>query len=217
MASVIKAADRNRAGAGVAFNFDDVRTNAEAYLAKVREQAVELIVAAQRESAAIRQRAEAAGRQAAEQAADAQLDQKLAEQMTTVLPALQAAVHEISQSRPGWLAHWEQRAVHLACAIAGRVIRREIANEPTVTLHLVREALELSSGRADVRILLNPTDHAALRDQVATIAAEVSRLAPAEVLADVSIAPGGCRVETCHGSIDQQFEAQLARIEEELT
>ena len=28
--------------------------------------------------------------------------------------------------------------------------------------------------------------------------------------------PGGCRIETLHGSIDQQFEAQLARIEEEL-
>ena len=32
-----------------------------------------------------------------------------------------------------------------------------------------------------------------------------------------AITPGGCRVETRFGTIDQQFETQLARIEEELT
>ena len=36
-------------------------------------------------------------------------------------------------------------------------------------------------------------------------------------MADPEIARGGCRVETRFGTIDQQFEAQLARIEEELT
>jgi flagellar assembly protein FliH len=42
-------------------------------------------------------------------------------------------------------------------------------------------------------------------------------LAPAEMIADPEISPGGCRIETLHGAIDQQFESQLARIEEELT
>ena len=41
--------------------------------------------------------------------------------------------------------------------------------------------------------------------------------AAAELAADENISPGGCRVETEHGSIDQQIEAQLARILEELT
>ena len=40
-------------------------------------------------------------------------------------------------------------------------------------------------------------------------------LGDAELVADPAITPGGCRVETRFGVIDQQFETQLARIEEE--
>ena len=39
----------------------------------------------------------------------------------------------------------------------------------------------------------------------------------AEITADATISRGGCRVETRFGTIDQQFESQLKRIEEELT
>ena len=46
---------------------------------------------------------------------------------------------------------------------------------------------------------------------------EMSGLAAADMVADEGVSRGGCRVETRFGAIDQQFEAQLARIEEELT
>jgi flagellar biosynthesis/type III secretory pathway protein FliH len=46
--------------------------------------------------------------------------------------------------------------------------------------------------------------------------AELARVGGAEVIADETISSGGCRVDTRSGAIDQQFEAQLARIEEEL-
>jgi flagellar assembly protein FliH len=74
----------------------------------------------------------------------------------------------------------------------------------------------LSRGSADVRVLLNPDDYAALRDQVQALAKEVSRAGTAEVVPDPRVTLGGCRIETRHGAIDQQFEAQLNRIVEEL-
>ena len=46
---------------------------------------------------------------------------------------------------------------------------------------------------------------------------EMSGLGAVEMIADAGVSRGGCRVETRFGAIDQQFEAQLARIEEELT
>ena len=45
---------------------------------------------------------------------------------------------------------------------------------------------------------------------------ELSPHIETEIMADAEITPGGCRVETRFGVIDQQFEAQLQRIEEEL-
>ena len=57
----------------------------------------------------------------------------------------------------------------------------------------------------------------ALGKQAQQLIGQLSRVASAEVVADAAISPGGCRVETRHGVIDQRIETQLARIEAELT
>jgi flagellar biosynthesis/type III secretory pathway protein FliH len=53
--------------------------------------------------------------------------------------------------------------------------------------------------------------------QVARLEEEFQVIGPAEIVANETISIGGCRVETVHGTVDQQFEAQLARISSELT
>jgi flagellar assembly protein FliH len=217
MPTVIKAGDRQGVGRGVAFNFEDLSVRAEGYLKQVREQAGQILLQASQEAERIRQAAAEEGRLAAERAADQILDQKLARQLETLLPALQAAIGEIERSKQGWLAHWEQRAIGLAAAMAARVCRRELQHQPEIPLHLVKEALELSSAGARVRVLLNPVDFSALGAQLQKLSAEFSRLADAEVAPDERVSRGGCRVETQHGAIDQQFETQLNRIEQELS
>ena len=216
MSTIIKATDRNRGIHGVAFNFDDMALRADEYLGQIREQARQILAQASKESQAIRQQAENEGRQAAQRSIDEMLDKKIAEQMKTALPAMKAAVDGILQAQPGWLAQWENGAIRLAARMAARVLRRELKLDPQVPLPLMREALELSRGSADVRVLLNPDDYAALRDQVQALVTELSRVGAAQVVSDPRITPGGCRVETRHGAIDQQFEAQLNRIVEEL-
>ena len=108
-------------------------------------------------------------------------------------------------------------AIRLAVSIASRVIRREVERSPEITLTLVREALELAAGSADIQLRLHPGDLSALGPHVTQLAAELARLGKPEIVADASIEPGGCRIDTRHGAIDQQFAAQLARIEQELT
>jgi flagellar biosynthesis/type III secretory pathway protein FliH len=51
---------------------------------------------------------------------------------------------------------------------------------------------------------------------VEQLAQEIARLAPAEIVADASVAAGGCRVLTEFGEIDQRIASQLSRIEQEL-
>ncbi len=217
MPTVIKATDRQRGNQGVAFNFEDMTRQAEAYLATIREQARQILLAATHDARSIRQAAEVEGRRAAEQALEALLDERVGRRLETVLPALRAAIAEVCDSKQAWLAHWECQAVHLAAAIAGRVCRRELSKQPEISLALVREALELAAGAGPLRVLLNPDDHAALGSQVRNIVGELARLAPAEVVADRRISHGGCRVETPQGAVDQQIETQLTRIAEELT
>lgn len=217
MPTIIKAADHNAAIQGVAFNFDDMAAKANQYLDKVRAEAAQIVARAEKDAAEIRRRAEAEGRRAGQQAIERTVEQKLASQLATLLPALQQAIQDVRHAKQAWLTHWEKSAVHVAGAIAERLVRREIAANPEITLTLVREALELAAGSALVRLHLNPADREALKPQVDMLLKELGALGGAEVLADPEIGPGACLVETQFGTIDQRFEAQLKRIEEELT
>jgi flagellar assembly protein FliH len=217
MATVIKSGGSMRDVQHIAFNLEDMRQQAGAYLEQVRRQGAQLLAEAQQQADAVRRRAEEDGRQAAMKAAEKILDEKIGQRMQTLLPALQKAVAGIADAKQDWLGHWERSTVQLAAAIAGKIVRRAAPNLPDVTLQLIREALEMQAGTSQLRIHLHPADHDTLRGQVDRLAKELRRIGPAEIVSDSEISPGGCRIETVHGAVDQQFEAQLARIVEELT
>ena len=208
MPTIIRATDRNRGTHTQAFNFDDMGVRAETYVASVRAEAKKIVAQAQREAESIRKQAEQNGRQAAMDAVENMVRKQLS--------SARKVIAEIQHAKQAWLTHWEASAVHVAAAIAQRLIRRELPDHPEITLTLVREALELAAGSSQLRILMNPDDHQTLGKQVEVLIEELSSLGEAEFVADPDITPGGCRVETRFGMIDQQFEAQLKRIEEEL-
>lgn len=216
MAGIIKAGTRtapSEGTAGVPFQFDDMSA---AYLTKVRSEADAIIKAARAEAARIRQQATEEGRKAALQAVEATLKSKIDQQLTSLVPALKQAVTQILEARQSWQRHWEQHALRVASAIASRIVRRQIEKVPLITLDLIREALQLAAGNERITLRLHPDDHATLGDRAGKLVAELGSLAEVRVVADAAITPGGCRVDTEFGSIDQQLETQLARITEEL-
>ncbi|MBI3838467.1 MAG: hypothetical protein HY288_11110 [Planctomycetia bacterium] len=217
MSTIIKASGTIRAGDRVPFNFDDMTERAKEYLEHVRRQAAEILAQAEKGAVTIRLQAEEQGRAAALEAAQHILEEKVSRQLTTLVPALREAIDRIHAARAGWLVHWEKTAIHVAGAIAARVIRRELTGHPEITLTLVKEALELAAGSGEIQLRLHPADFTALGAQIEQLTAELSRLGKAHLVADPQITPGGCRIDTRYGVIDQQFEAQLARIEQELT
>jgi flagellar assembly protein FliH len=216
MATVIKSQDRANASHAVAFNFDDLATQAGKYLDSVRADAAKIIADAQQQASKIRATAESEGRKAGEKAHDELMDRKVSQKLETALPAVREAAAELQKSKHAWLAQWEQSAIHLAAAMAGRVIRQELTHSPQIPLTLVREALDLAAGSAEVRIHMNPADQQAFGGQIDRLIGEFSKIGAARVIGDPAVSPGGCRIETQFGIIDQRFEAQLARIEQEL-
>jgi flagellar assembly protein FliH len=217
MAGIIKAGGRisaDNSGTGVAYQFDDM---GNAYLAKIKAEAAAIVAQARDEAARVKASAVEEGRKAGLQAAEASFKTKVEQQLQSISAALDQAVQTIVASRQAWQKHWEQHALHVAAAIAARIARREIANTPAIALDLIREALELAAGNEHVVLRLNPADHAAMSGQLAQLTARLGKLAPAEIVADGSIAAGGSRVDTEFGSIDQQIETQLARILAELS
>jgi flagellar assembly protein FliH len=196
-----------------AFHFDDV---GRSYLDRVRAEAARIVAEARDQAAKIKTKATEEGRQAAIEAAQASLAKRLDQQLTSVLAALNQAAQSIAHSRQQWQQHWEKHTIELATAIAARVCRGELSRRPEIKLEWIREALELAAGNAEIVLRLHPDDAAALASHAESIAKQLTGAAPLKIVADESITPGGCRVDTQFGSLDQRLEAQLARIREEL-
>jgi len=202
---------------GVAFNLSDLSLNADQYLDDVRSEAAKIVQQAKQEAAAIQQQAEESGRQAAEAAVEEILDEKVAQQMKTLTPAMQLAVEQIEDSKQQWMRHWEGSLVQLAVAIAGRLVRRELKAEPELALPWIQESLELAAGSAEITVRLHPQDYETLAGQVSSLAEVFSQASQTQVVADESISLGGCRLDTKFGAIDQQIETQLERVRQELS
>ena len=221
MSTIIKANGVQPQASGrvirqVAFNFGDMADQAQEYLDQVRKQAAQIVEDAQQRATAIKNQAEEEGRQAALNAAERILGERVAKQMESLRPALCKSIDDIQSAKQTWLHHWQRCAVQVATEIAGLIIRREIVDRPQITMDLIKEALELAAGSAEIKLRLNPQDHESLGPQLERLASDLAQLTQADIVADPDITPGGCRVDTKFGSIDQQFEAQLARIEQEL-
>ena len=179
-------------------------------------EAARLIAEAKQEAERIRREAAEQGRIEGERAARKETTLAQEKQWTAVLAVVDGLVTEINGAKQAWKEHWEQTAIGLAIAISERILRRELTDRPQISLELVRETLELATGGDQVRILLSPNDYRTLGNHVTDLAQTIGTLGTVEVVADASIDVGGCRVETQFGSIDQQVETQLRRIEEEL-
>jgi flagellar biosynthesis/type III secretory pathway protein FliH len=219
MAGIIKSGELDAAAAmprSVEFNFEDMSERANEYLEFVRGQARQILEDAKADAAKIADAAKAEGRQAALQEAQQSLRETLDQQLTTLMPALQSAVQDIQHAKSAWTSHWESQTIDLATAIAERVIRREVKHSPEITIDLIRDALELAMGAGQVTIQLSSQDHDALRDRTEQLAKQFGKLGTTNIVADPSVSPGGCRVVTEFGVIDETYEAQLDRIAEEL-
>lgn len=127
----------------------------------------------------------------------------------------EAMLHRITQTlgelttvRAEMIRQTERQMVHLALAIARRILQREVSLDPDLLLAMARVALERLGDSARVTVRLHPEDY------VATGAAKVSELASSNVtiVSDSRLSRGGCAVESDMGLLDAGVDAQLLEV-----
>ena len=219
MAGIIKAGNVKEEGGvkAVAFSFSDMSQRAEQYIHETQEKAKAIIAKAESDAEQIRTNAREQGKQDALKQAVQASQQQINQKLNTLAPAIQHAVNSINEIRQKWLKDWENNMLKLAVQIAERVIRREVQQHPEITQALIREALEMATPQTRLQLHLNPQDYEAMGEYATQLTQQFSHLAPLEVHASPEIQPGGCRLDTENGTIDQQLESQLQRVYEELT
>jgi flagellar assembly protein FliH len=106
-------------------------------------------------------------------------------------------------------AEVEEQLTRLALIIAGQLVRRELEQDSSRVLEVVREALSLLPANArEVRVRVHPDDASLLREHLDEPAWRIEE--------DPSITPGGCVVHSAQSRIDATLERELAAVSERL-
>lgn len=225
---VLKAHSTRQPGPAAVFNFEDLRVHAKAQIDEAQKQAEEILANARNEAEAIRKRSVGEGRdtgrrQGLEEAAAhidkhaRQLtDQRFSEHLKTTLPALTKVATLLQQERDEWLIRWETVAIELGVAIASKLLRSNLTARPELATGMITEALRLAAGQPQLRVFLHPDDLARLGDKAEQVVQSLAACASPELIADATLQPGDCRLETRHGEIDARLDTMLHRIAEEL-
>ncbi len=207
-----------------AFNFVDLRREADDVIAQAKRTADELLAGARREIDGLHQQTRDAARHAGLQDAQNEIerramelaDHQLVDQLQTALPALKAAAEALQAERDRWLIRWEQTAVRVGVAIAEKLVKSQIATRPELASGMIADALRLAAGQPRLTVHLHPEDLAAWGDQGPRIVESLTACADSTLVADPNVSRGGCRIETIHGEIDARVETMLERLADEL-
>lgn len=226
--AILKAEQARALSPGLAFNFDDLRLQAEAHLAAARTEAAALLESARREAEAVLRQAQQQGWESGRQEglrdaaqtiatqAEQLAQQRLQERLQTVIPALNQAAQLLRAERDRWLARWETAALELSLAIARKLICAELTARPELVKGMISQALELAIGQAHVRLFLHPDDRRCLGESAEQVVQALTAGATVELVDDATLQRGDCRIETRQGEIDARLETMLQRLAEEL-
>ena len=221
---IVKAQSVRDISARPAFNFVDLRREADDVIAQARRTADELLAAARREVDSLHQQTRDAARFEGLQDAQIEIerrsvelaDRQLVDQLQTALPALKSAAEALQAERDRWLIRWEQTAVRVGVAIAEKLVKSQIATRPELASGMIADALRLAAGQPRLSVHLHPEDLAAWGDQGPRIVESLTACADSNLIPDPNVSRGGCRIETIHGEIDARVETMLERLVDEL-
>lgn len=172
--------------AAASFDADAVAAAHEAHLAALEREAFAKGFA----------QGERAGSEAAAQRGEAMLHR------------LTETLGELTHVRADMIRQTERQMVHLALAIARRIVQREVSLDPDLLLAMARVALERLGESARVTVRLHPEDYAAVgAERVADFTTS-----NVTVAADPRLSRGACRVESDMGLLDAGVDAQLQEV-----
>ena len=223
-ARIVKAHAARDLATRAAFNFVDLRHEADSVIAQARREADELLAQARREVESLHEQTRLGARDVGLREAQSQIEQHARDvasrqvdaRLETALPALQAAAEALQAERDRWLIRWEQTAVRVGVAIAEKLLKTQIATRPELASGMIAEALRLAAGQPRVTVHLHPDDLAAWGDRAPRIVESLTACADSTLIPDPLVARGGCRIQTQHGEIDARVETMLERLAEEL-
>lgn len=189
---------------------------AERIVEDARGRADELLTEARREAESIRAEARREVIEEIGQRLEDELHDTVSAQVRAFETACEALLKQISEEADRRLAGVERELTGLICTMAGKVLRRKIAEDDRVVHDVVQATVAEAAGakRFTVRVAADAED--AVRAAQAELLRAADGPEQLEIVADDAIDPGGCIVETERGRFDARISSQLELLGEEI-
>lgn len=103
----------------------------------------------------------------------------------------------------------QEQLLELAFAVSRQIVRRELKQDPTQLIAIIRDALKLLPvGSKNIQILLHPEDAAIVRDVLSIDKSSPDALW--ELVEEPSMERGGCSLRTDNSKVDASVDRQIA-------
>ncbi|MGB8955270.1 MAG: FliH/SctL family protein [Tumebacillaceae bacterium] len=196
---------KSRARADAAEIIRQAQEDAQQILDAERERVQAILLAEVQEAKELGYRE---GYEAACQAAEDQYAGKLDE--------VELLYRKAVDDRKQYLADSEPLIVDLACAVAQKIMTREVTVDREWVLDVVRAALEEIHDAGQIEVRVHPDDFERVQANRRGLRKEVPGQTELLVLPDRVVEPGGCVVHTAFGNIDARIDTQLEEVRKAL-
>ena len=205
-----------------------IRSEAEAIMTKAQTSAAQCLTDAESKAKEIAQQAydeaHARGQQEGHeqgyqegynqgnQTAIADMQQTMQSSLEKAQHLIQTAEQEVAQM----FVDAEHQIVEIALAVASKVLAREIADNPTTILPILKEALDKVSDQDQITIRVNPEDYEMALMAKRDLQLMIKRDNTITITADHTVALGGCTIETALGTVDAKLDTKLELVHKAL-
>lgn len=118
--------------------------------------------------------------------------------------------------REQMLSRVEPQVVELAVRIAQKLVGVQLSVQPDTIVAIVRDALQLVREHGEIVVRLHPEDLPLCRERLQELQGELREQCTLNLLGDAAVRPGECRVETGAAIIECMLDERFARLREAL-
>jgi flagellar assembly protein FliH len=147
------------------------------------------------------------------QAGIKQTHNQMLSQVTALTDQLKRTIETLDLNTNEIMQQHKEVLLELILKITRKVIQTEIKLNPEIVMSTIKNCLECSNEKSEIRIMVNTNDWTIVSENLKKIELSLDLPEKVEVVPSDLIAPGGCRVEYKSGSVDADIENQFIEIQ----
>ena len=144
-------------------------------------------------------------------------EEKTRRELEEVFALAGEIIEETRRRREFFLREAEEDLVKLSLAVAEKVIRTEVKENPDTAKKAVKEGIRRLIDRDGMVIRVNPQDLEKVKSEETALARMAGAGGKPEIIPDESVGKGGCVIQTKSGSVDAQVDTQVAEIKDNIS